>query len=183
MTNHPGQSLRVGIRSAPTRSREHGSPRAIQLRDPGSADRRGDASWRPAGGGGRLDTASRVRGRLGRRGARGRHFESGKERRGLRTGGGGRPTGSRGLGRPSSLTLPCGRRGPLGQTRDGAHRAPPWRIAAAFIENGVRALRPEGALPLIEERDDLRCIRVNGTVVGGLAGGMIHAVHLLLGLF
>jgi uncharacterized membrane-anchored protein YjiN (DUF445 family) len=56
---------------------------------------------------------------------------------------------------------------------------------AAFIENGVRALGPEGAVRLIEEHagDDLQYIRVNGTVVGGLAGGAIYAVHLLLGLF
>jgi uncharacterized membrane-anchored protein YjiN (DUF445 family) len=53
---------------------------------------------------------------------------------------------------------------------------------AAFIENGVRALGPEGAVRLIEEHagDDLQYIRVNGTVVGGLAGGAIYAVHLLL---
>jgi uncharacterized membrane-anchored protein YjiN (DUF445 family) len=55
---------------------------------------------------------------------------------------------------------------------------------AAFIENGVRALGPEGAVRLIEEHagDDLQFIRVNGTVVGGLAGGAIYAVHLLLRL-
>jgi uncharacterized membrane-anchored protein YjiN (DUF445 family) len=55
---------------------------------------------------------------------------------------------------------------------------------AAFIENGVRALGPEGAVRLIEEHagDDLQYIRVNGTVVGGLAGGLIYAVHLLLRL-
>jgi uncharacterized membrane-anchored protein YjiN (DUF445 family) len=55
---------------------------------------------------------------------------------------------------------------------------------AAFIENGVRALGPEGAVRLIEEHagDDLQYIRVNGTVVGGLAGGAIYAVHLLLRL-
>jgi len=53
---------------------------------------------------------------------------------------------------------------------------------AAFIENGVRALGPEGAVRLIEEHagDDLQYIRVNGTVVGGLAGGAIYGVHLLL---
>jgi len=34
---------------------------------------------------------------------------------------------------------------------------------------------------LVEEQagDDLQYIRVNGTVVGGLAGGAIYAVHLL----
>ena len=55
---------------------------------------------------------------------------------------------------------------------------------AAFIENGVRALGPEGAVRLIEEHagDDLQYIRVNGTVVGGLAGGGLYAIHLLLGL-
>ena len=55
---------------------------------------------------------------------------------------------------------------------------------ARFIENGVRALGPEGAVRLIEEHagDDLQYIRVNGTVVGGLAGGAIYGVHLLLGL-
>ncbi|HEU4366685.1 MAG TPA: DUF445 domain-containing protein [Methylomirabilota bacterium] len=54
---------------------------------------------------------------------------------------------------------------------------------AAFIENGVRALGPEGAVRLIEEHagDDLQFIRVNGTVVGGLAGGVIYAAHLVLG--
>ncbi len=53
---------------------------------------------------------------------------------------------------------------------------------AGFIENGVRALGPEGAVRLIEEHagDDLQFIRVNGTVVGGLAGGLIYAVHLLV---
>lgn len=53
---------------------------------------------------------------------------------------------------------------------------------AVFIENGVRALGAEGAVRLIEEHagDDLQYIRVNGTVVGGLAGGALHAVHLLL---
>jgi uncharacterized membrane-anchored protein YjiN (DUF445 family) len=53
---------------------------------------------------------------------------------------------------------------------------------AQFIENGVRALGPEGAVRLIEEHagDDLQFIRVNGTVVGGLAGGAIYAIHLLL---
>ena len=55
---------------------------------------------------------------------------------------------------------------------------------AAFIENGVRALGPEGAVRLIEEHagDDLQYIRVNGTVVGGLAGGALYAVHLLVRL-
>jgi uncharacterized membrane-anchored protein YjiN (DUF445 family) len=55
---------------------------------------------------------------------------------------------------------------------------------AAFIENGVRALGPEGAVRLIEEHagDDLQYIRVNGTVVGGLAGGGIYGLHLLLRL-
>jgi uncharacterized membrane-anchored protein YjiN (DUF445 family) len=53
---------------------------------------------------------------------------------------------------------------------------------ARFIENGVRALGPEGAVRLIEEHagDDLQFIRVNGTVVGGLAGGVIYAVHLIV---
>jgi uncharacterized membrane-anchored protein YjiN (DUF445 family) len=55
---------------------------------------------------------------------------------------------------------------------------------ARFIENGVRALGPEGAVRLIEEHagDDLQYIRVNGTVVGGLAGGAIYGVHLLFRL-
>jgi uncharacterized membrane-anchored protein YjiN (DUF445 family) len=55
---------------------------------------------------------------------------------------------------------------------------------AAFIERGVHALGPEGAVRLIEEHagDDLQYIRVNGTVVGGLAGGAIHGIHLLLRL-
>ena len=53
---------------------------------------------------------------------------------------------------------------------------------ATLIENGVHALGPEGAVRLIEEHagDDLQYIRVNGTVVGGLAGGAIYALHLLL---
>ena len=56
---------------------------------------------------------------------------------------------------------------------------------AEFIANGVRALGPEGAVRLIEEHagDDLQFIRVNGTVVGGLAGGAIYGVHLLFRLF
>jgi uncharacterized membrane-anchored protein YjiN (DUF445 family) len=54
---------------------------------------------------------------------------------------------------------------------------------AGFIENGVRALGPQGAVRLIEEHagDDLQFIRVNGTVVGGLAGGVIYALHLVVG--
>jgi uncharacterized membrane-anchored protein YjiN (DUF445 family) len=56
---------------------------------------------------------------------------------------------------------------------------------ALFIENGVRALGPDGAVRLIEEHagDDLQYIRVNGTVVGGLAGGALYGLHLLLRLF
>src|SRR5204862_418763 len=52
---------------------------------------------------------------------------------------------------------------------------------AEFIEKGVLALGPEGAVRLIEEHagDDLQFIRVNGTVVGGLAGGLLYAIHLL----
>jgi uncharacterized membrane-anchored protein YjiN (DUF445 family) len=55
---------------------------------------------------------------------------------------------------------------------------------ARFIERGVHALGPEGAVQLIEEHagDDLQYIRVNGTVVGGLAGGVLYAIHLLLHL-
>src|SRR5205814_1525917 len=47
---------------------------------------------------------------------------------------------------------------------------------AEFIANGVRALGPEGVVRLIEEHagDDLQFIRVNGTVVGGLAGGAVY---------
>jgi len=53
---------------------------------------------------------------------------------------------------------------------------------AGFIENGVLALGPEGAVRLIEEHagDDLQYIRVNGTVVGGLAGGLLYAIQLAL---
>jgi len=53
---------------------------------------------------------------------------------------------------------------------------------AGFIENGVLALGPEGAVRLIEEHagDDLQYIRVNGTVVGGLAGGLLYAIQLVL---
>jgi uncharacterized membrane-anchored protein YjiN (DUF445 family) len=53
---------------------------------------------------------------------------------------------------------------------------------AGFIENGVRALGSEGAVRLIEDNagDDLQYIRLNGTVVGGLAGGAIYFVHVLL---
>jgi uncharacterized membrane-anchored protein YjiN (DUF445 family) len=55
---------------------------------------------------------------------------------------------------------------------------------AEFIANGVRALGPEGVVRLIDEHagDDLQYIRVNGTVVGGLAGGAIYGVHLLFHL-
>ncbi len=55
---------------------------------------------------------------------------------------------------------------------------------AAFIEKGVLALGPEGAVRLIEDHagDDLQFIRVNGTVVGGLAGGLLYTLHLLLRL-
>ena len=55
---------------------------------------------------------------------------------------------------------------------------------AEFIENGVLALGPEGAVRLIEEHagDDLQYIRVNGTIIGGLAGGLLYAIHLLLRL-
>jgi uncharacterized membrane-anchored protein YjiN (DUF445 family) len=53
---------------------------------------------------------------------------------------------------------------------------------ALFIEKGVHALGAEGAVRLIEEHagDDLQYIRLNGTVVGGLAGGALYAVHLLI---
>lgn len=53
---------------------------------------------------------------------------------------------------------------------------------ATFIEKGVHALGPEGAVSLLEDHagDDLQYIRVNGTVVGGLAGGLLYAIHLLL---
>jgi len=56
---------------------------------------------------------------------------------------------------------------------------------AGFIEKGVHALGPDGAVRLVEEQagEDLQYIRVNGTVVGGLAGGAIYAVHLLVRLF
>jgi uncharacterized membrane-anchored protein YjiN (DUF445 family) len=56
---------------------------------------------------------------------------------------------------------------------------------APFIERGVHALGPEGAVRLIEEHagEDLQYIRVNGTVVGGLAGGALYAIHLLVRLF
>ncbi|MGH7309385.1 MAG: DUF445 domain-containing protein [Candidatus Rokuibacteriota bacterium] len=56
---------------------------------------------------------------------------------------------------------------------------------ATFIEKGVHALGPEGAVRLIEEHagDDLQYIRVNGTVVGGLAGALIYGLHLLGRLF
>jgi uncharacterized membrane-anchored protein YjiN (DUF445 family) len=52
---------------------------------------------------------------------------------------------------------------------------------AGFIENGVRNLGAEGAVRLIEDHagDDLQYIRVNGTVVGGIAGGAIYGVHFL----
>ena len=55
---------------------------------------------------------------------------------------------------------------------------------ATFIEKGVHALGPEGAVSLLEDHagDDLQYIRVNGTVVGGLAGGLLYAIHLLLRL-
>ena len=55
---------------------------------------------------------------------------------------------------------------------------------ADFIENGVRALGAEGAVRLVEEHagEDLQYIRVNGTVVGGLAGGGLYGLHLLLRL-
>jgi uncharacterized membrane-anchored protein YjiN (DUF445 family) len=54
---------------------------------------------------------------------------------------------------------------------------------ATLITEGVRALGPAGAVGLIEEHagDDLQFIRVNGTVIGGLAGGVLYALHLLLG--
>jgi uncharacterized membrane-anchored protein YjiN (DUF445 family) len=55
---------------------------------------------------------------------------------------------------------------------------------ATFIEKGVHALGPQGAVRLIEEHagDDLQYIRVNGTVVGSLAGGALYGLHLLLRL-
>jgi uncharacterized membrane-anchored protein YjiN (DUF445 family) len=56
---------------------------------------------------------------------------------------------------------------------------------ALFIENGVRALGAEGAVRMLEEQagDDLQYIRINGTVVGGLAGGALYALHLLARLW
>src|SRR3989475_107396 len=55
---------------------------------------------------------------------------------------------------------------------------------AEFLQNGVPAPRARGAGGLNEGHagDDLQYIRVNGTVVGGLAGGLLYAVHLLLRL-
>ncbi len=55
---------------------------------------------------------------------------------------------------------------------------------ATLIEKGVHTLGPEGAVTLVEEHagDDLQFIRVNGTVVGGLAGGGLYGLHLLLRL-
>jgi uncharacterized membrane-anchored protein YjiN (DUF445 family) len=55
---------------------------------------------------------------------------------------------------------------------------------ASFVERGVHALGSEGAVRLVEEHagDDLQYIRVNGTVVGGLAGGAIYGLHLLIDL-
>jgi len=52
----------------------------------------------------------------------------------------------------------------------------------AFVEKGVRTLGSDGAVRLIEEHagDDLQYIRVNGTVVGGLAGGALHLVIVML---
>lgn len=54
---------------------------------------------------------------------------------------------------------------------------------AGFVEKGARALGPEGAVRLVEDHagDDLQFIRVNGTVVGALAGAGLYALHLLLG--
>lgn len=56
---------------------------------------------------------------------------------------------------------------------------------ALFIENGVHALGADGAVRLIEDHagEDLQYIRVNGTLVGGLVGGLLYAIHLVLGLF
>jgi uncharacterized membrane-anchored protein YjiN (DUF445 family) len=53
---------------------------------------------------------------------------------------------------------------------------------AIFIENGVRALGPEGAVRLIEEHvgDDLQYIRVNGTLIGGLVGGALYTAERFL---
>src|SRR5262249_17217719 len=61
---------------------------------------------------------------------------------------------------------------------------PPQRIPR-FIQKGVLALRPRGALPPLAAHagDDLQYIRVNGTVVGGLAGGFLYAIHLAIRLF
>jgi uncharacterized membrane-anchored protein YjiN (DUF445 family) len=83
--------------------------------------------------------------------------------------------------------LRCGARarsGPLAETEAVAVVERYKDRVAAFIERDVHALGPDGAVRLIEEHagDDLQYIRVNGTVVGGLAGGAIYAVHLLLRL-
>ena len=55
-------------------------------------------------------------------------------------------------------------------------------LIARFIQRGVRELGVEGTVRLIEEHagDDLQFIRVNGTLVGGLAGGVLYGIHLLV---
>ena len=55
-------------------------------------------------------------------------------------------------------------------------------VAGVLLDQPHRTLGAEGAVRLVEEHagDDLQFIRVNGTVVGGLAGGAIYAVHVIL---
>ena len=57
-------------------------------------------------------------------------------------------------------------------------------LIARFIQRGVRELGVEGTVHLLEEHagEDLQYIRINGTVVGGLAGGALYGIHLLLRL-
>src|SRR2546429_43058 len=57
---------------------------------------------------------------------------------------------------------------------------------ASRVEAAARdLLTTPAATHVLEEHagDDLQYIRVNGTVVGGLAGGLLYAIHLLLRLF
>ncbi len=141
---------------------------------------RGGGQGRAAGGAGG--------GRAAGRGGGGAHPRA-AGRPGRRAVGAGWPGWPIAWSGPGSRWSPTGRCGPSSTPGSKARLTElierhHGRIAE-FIENGVRALGPEGAVRLIEEHagDDLQFIRVNGTVVGGLAGGAIYAIHLMLRAF
>ena len=60
----------------------------------------------------------------------------------------------------------------------------PWRVELLrFVAEVVRRWEPQGFSDRIEAAigADLQHIRMNGTIVGGLVGGLLYALSLLAG--